>query len=759
MANYNDKYFFEFATLKTADEAELYYRVVFSKLESVATTHDLVELTPSNAPFILSYKASEPHVFAPLRTSSAEINILYPYNAAENVPEPIEFFTDSDYLTWQVRLYKITDSGLTSTLSWTGFLVESDLQQDWQDAYYYRLTATDNIGVLKDVSYTSTDEYKMPDYIPMEGVSIKDFIIELVNLSGNPLNYKFGCTYKYDATEYTLVDMFTSRYSAIDWESKKPLKCYDLLIELLTGIGCIMYQDNSDGKWCIVSVHEISTRTNNLVPYVEYDSEKAYVGTGNLEFDSSINTGEDDLVWRDKNQVVTLNKSYTSVEITHKYKPKNLLKNYSFQQSLNDAPPDEWEIQGTFPVNVTNEAYLYTGNVYDTNFLVNDNSEDNTGAVDISNYLHQDISYVDTPLENITFGDSAGFYVEFTSYIRDSSWNGTGGLEGFNFQIVNNLSGGQLRFDYSNSTNINNGGAWVGAGGGRIPVWSIKSAGLLRTKCLTAFTDLNDYTSLRFLKYRYTVGGVNQFYTVDHAYFCIIPAQIAGYGSALESFSYSATKGYRNFGTLSNNRRLNLKSNFGNLFDIIGLGDAAWYINEGSIGVKVGSPEYLTGEKFLWQNTYDTGELNNNYLGSLVCFNLLNHVNMPQRVITGNVYGDDISYLKLFDVQGALSKSTNVAISDAYYLNAVNQGATVEASNCGSNVLNEFNVVNAKFLMHEAKFDLRNSTTNVKIIEDVAERSFVGYGGYGDIKFSSSVLPSSTGSNSGNQDRPEGEAP
>jgi len=187
---YNQKYFFEFDTLKTANKVTKYYRVVFSKLEDIAYTYDLIELQAANSPFVLTYRSPEDNAFSPIKTSSAEINILYPYDSATGTPEPNEFFDASDEITWLVQLYEYTSNGAVSALKWQGYLLDSDVQYEWQDAYYYRMTATDNLSVLKDIKYSATDTFRCPDYAPLDGVSVKDFVIELVNNTNNLLNLR-----------------------------------------------------------------------------------------------------------------------------------------------------------------------------------------------------------------------------------------------------------------------------------------------------------------------------------------------------------------------------------------------------------------------------------------------------------------------------------------------------------------------------------------------------------------------------------------
>ena len=153
---YNYKYKLEWVGLKNADASDFYYRLKFYKKENIEREYDVISLVPSNLPFSLSYRSKSDYVFEPFRTSAAEINIFFD----ENSPiQPEVFFDNTDNTTWKVVLELV--EGVTETSLWSGFILNSDIQYDWQDQYFLRLTATDFLGVLKEYKYSEYEEFSM----------------------------------------------------------------------------------------------------------------------------------------------------------------------------------------------------------------------------------------------------------------------------------------------------------------------------------------------------------------------------------------------------------------------------------------------------------------------------------------------------------------------------------------------------------------------------------------------------------------------
>ena len=735
---YNDKYFFEFDTLKTANKVTKYYRVVFSKLEDIAVTYDLVQLTPSNSPFVLSYRSPEDNAFSPIKTSSAEINILYPYDANTNVPEPEMFFDASDEVTWLIKLYEITSNGAVTALKWQGYLLDSDVQYEWQDAYYYRMTATDNLSVLKDIKYSDPDEFRCPDYAPLDGVSVKDFIIELVNNTGSLLNYKFAWTLYNDGNATVLEQLFTSKYSAIDWSKLSPYDCYKVLNDLLVALGCIIYQDNNDATWTVLNVAEIGTRPNNEVPYDMYDSDGVYISSGDIFLNSSINTGSTDLVWRDKNQIVSLKKPLGSVDFIHPYVMKNLLKNYSFQEDLIHTG---WTDNGTFNSQTFGDAFNIMGITYDKNALTINSSESSLGPVDIANYFYQNIDLSDTEVVAINTSEFWSAYLDYENFLYYSTI--TGGVQAYNFQVTFNRTAplNDVFYDLSDPISIGVNGVWTTFAEGRIPVFGTENAALTKVNLYTKYTKLYNEPntiSLRYLKYRTDTGSGGS-YAIDSVRFCITPIPY----KLMTEIKFKAYKNLKY-------QRKEIKTIYTG-----GYYGFDWYVLEGGLGLKdINNKLYCNN---LWDRHFEShDESSQNYLQAIVARSILSFYRGASRKFVGNVWGEEISYPKYFGIQGAINREANIDILDAFNTRLDNDAADIENVYCGSNYLAEFNVVNAKFLMVEATFDYQQSTTAVNLHEDLTSTTEAGFeaGFAGFTTTPSGILPGSFGSSTQGQEIP-----
>ncbi len=746
---YNQKYFFEFDTLKTANKVTKYYRVVFSKLEDIAYTYDLIELQAANSPFVLTYRSPEDNAFSPIKTSSAEINILYPYDSATGTPEPDEFLNNTTDTLWLVQLYELTSNGAVSALKWQGYLI-NDVQYEWQDAYYYRLVATDNLAVLKDVKYSDDTEFKMTDYIPTDGISVKDFIIKVVNKTGNTLNYKFAWELYNDSNPITLDVLYTSLYTLIDWKTFQPKNIYPVLEDILRTLGCIIYQDNNDATWTILNVPEIGTRTDNEVPYTEYDNTGAFVDTGFISLNSSINKGENDLVWRDKNQIVSFLKPIGNYDIEIPYIQKNLFRNYSFQVDTGGSPtPTGWDITGTFNITSGPDGSAnYFGYAYDDYYLSADSSESTASPLDVANYFSQEI-----PLDNsvITNGGTAAnqflIFLDFKTFNRKSDPTASG--EGFNFRIATRLNSPINTCFYDTeeyAVNRENGGQWIygaASGLGRTAVIASTDSPYQRISILTKGINIqNNGNPLRvdFLKFRYD------------------PLTSSGESYYLDEMKISIThNSYRyldslKFGCYFNRRftTINKKSIFTG-----GFNNFDWYVFEGCLGLKENTYNTLYCNN-LWDRHWEVhDESTENYLDTIVSKSVLSFYRNISRKFTGNVWGEQISYPKYFEIEGAINKNAPFEVASTFEARVNADSGVTESVLCGSNYLTEYYEVNAKFLMVEASFDYQQSTTNVNLHEDLTQKSETGFtGGFGGLQFGQGTFPGSFGSSTNAEQAP-----
>ena len=256
---YNHLYNLDFKGLDQQG-TNLYYLVKFEKQEATARTPDIINLIAAqDAPFVLNYKASKDNIYAPIRSSYADIKCFIPTNSTV---QPSDFFFDTNEYTWKVSLYET--NGTTETLKWRGFLLPDVIQYEWQEQYYLQLTATDNLAVLKDVKYYREDYYGLYDDTSVDaGINLSNFVCRLLKKTGSDLDVAFFTQFKIDNVLVNTVNLKLSEYSAVNWSTFEPKDCYFLLTSLMESLGCMLYQSNKDATWYVIGVNDVAV--NDLV--------------------------------------------------------------------------------------------------------------------------------------------------------------------------------------------------------------------------------------------------------------------------------------------------------------------------------------------------------------------------------------------------------------------------------------------------------------------------------------------------------------
>ena len=279
---YNHIYNLQFKGLDQVG-TNYFYKVKFEKQEATSIVYDVIELIPAqDSPFVLNYKASKDNIFAPIRSSYADIKCFIPYDS--NV-QPSDFFFDSNEYTWKISFYE--SDGTTEVLKWRGFLLPDVIQYEWQEQYFLQLTATDNLAVLKDVKYTREDYYGLYDDTDVDtGITISDFVCRLLKKTGSELNVAFFTQFKIDSTLVNTVNLKLSEYSAVNWSTFEPKDCYYLLTSLMESLGCMLYQSNSDATWYVIGVNDVAV--NDLI----INGDFALSGTAPYVFEYWETTGD-----------------------------------------------------------------------------------------------------------------------------------------------------------------------------------------------------------------------------------------------------------------------------------------------------------------------------------------------------------------------------------------------------------------------------------------------------------------------------------
>jgi hypothetical protein len=787
---YNYKYKLEWTGLKNANASEYYYRLEFYKKEAEEIVYDVITLTASNKPFTLNYKAKSDYVFEPFRASSAEINLFF---NTDSIVQPEDFYSDTDNTSWKVILKLV--EGATETSLWSGYVLNSDIQYDWQDQYYLRLTASDFLGVLKEYKYSDTEVFSLPQtYNFYDGISIKDFVIRCLSLIKLNNDVKFAFQFKEftdpsnDFREKNETSMFLNEYAAIDWSNKYPYDIEKLLGDLMTSLGCILYLDNRDNAWTILSINEVATNESNTVPYRKYNSVGSYISSGDYDIKNNIARGTE-VIFSDANQVVNLRPRLDEVQMMYDYKPKNLLPNYGFFQGENGEVPTDWELAPT----VSNvDYYVETNkpNPYDAKNLGSISTDEIQAGLVWDKYLsltvHMDkfdacLGY-DTPNPKY-FKDKLTFNVKFDYQINKPQNTAE---YGFNSSLyVYRPEWGDYaapwfdghwiaQTDYDRTKAY----ATIGSGPVRFAAWSglnneWKSFQLVTQSTFNTgviSTGIPENWFYRFTRMEFWLRTLHLDpgtpktdidWKVDNMQVQVVPVQNAN----LEKYGYAALQNIDNNSTQLPYQRKTKKIE--SMFNT-GFSDAnsAIYYEDVIFTKVVRSSSPYFGENSICSSNswlrpweYVTGEGGNiNYLQSLIAASILSFYRAPARTFTGNVYAEQApatgvnpyAFPVYTGIEGIFDKSYIQKTINVFTAQVTLDGGIYESLECLTVRLENIIQKSAFFLMTEASFDYFTNKTNGKLEEDLSSRDEDFTVGLAPFKFSNSPILGAPGSSESN---------
>jgi hypothetical protein len=455
---YNHIYNLQFKGLDQVG-TNLYYQVKFEKLEATARTPTPIELVPAqDSPFVLNYKANKDNIFAPIRSSYADIKCFIPVNSTA---QPSDFFFDTDEYTWKISLYET--NGVTEDLKWQGFLLPDVIQYEWQEQYFLQLTATDNLAVLKDVKYTREDYYALYDDTNVDvGISISDFVCKLLKKTGSNLNVAFYSQFILNGTLVNTVNLKLSEYSSVNWNTFEPKDCYFLLTSLMESLGCMLYQSNKDATWYVVAINDVAV--NDLVVDGGFEIDGALpplyeywdiIGDVTNSATGGLNGSQCPKIFGDNTSNVYQELSFTGGDYIVGFWAKNFDAG-AIPKAVVRIEIDGVEefSQGTTDDWVYYEFAYFTASIgtFDINFF--NNNDDSTG------YLLIDNVSVNKKLQNGLIYDINGTYLngytfDFYSSIGNSGnviWSDVNQLVSLNKRLTNV----QFKYPYYERNLINN---------------------------------------------------------------------------------------------------------------------------------------------------------------------------------------------------------------------------------------------------------------------------------------------------------------
>jgi hypothetical protein len=410
---YNDKYIMEW-TGNAQVGTSFSYKLIIAELEDIPIVHDLIELKPAGSkgpsPFTLNYRAEEEFAFSPLRTSDATINFLLTEEDEGDGVSP-EAFYDLSANKFLVKFYQHDSDGPSDTLKWSGFLITDLLTYEWQERYYLQLRAIDNLGSLKYIKYSRTDMFEMfnDQELFTTGTTIIKLLSFILSRTGLSLNINVGCNWKYD----DLVDGGTfvpvavplyfdticyHQYAGIDFEKYEPLYLHQILTGLIRSLGCILYQSNDSGTWNIINMNEIGNGSGS-VDVRRYDPAGDFLVDTAIDFEASINTGSDELVWALRDQLISINQGIGSIEFKNKTQHLNLLNNYGFFKDEVAGVIPDWNDNPLMLLSTASD----TGRPFGNRTMRIDRNETH-GTLPITEFTNNFTEFTDTCLSMDRFG-------------------------------------------------------------------------------------------------------------------------------------------------------------------------------------------------------------------------------------------------------------------------------------------------------------------------------------------------------------------
>jgi hypothetical protein len=267
---YARKYFLEFLNRQnvvcTVWILEKDYQGAFYSLEGAENS------------FVLDYKSGDNNATTGIRGSVATIQF---YN---NGGTPLSSFVSNNDDHFKVEFYYNT------VLFWSGFLVQDDSMEPMvrPARYIVSLSATDNIGLLKDTPFGWIN----PD-LRQHLYVVGDIIKFCLNKTGLNLNLNIFCNVFEERMNDRSVNPNNEPFSQCRISAKTFLKdestfedCYSVLNKILSAWNCTLFQ--TEGEWQIVRWHEMKD-FRNVVPGSRYDYN--YVAIGPTTTQSYVTVG------------------------------------------------------------------------------------------------------------------------------------------------------------------------------------------------------------------------------------------------------------------------------------------------------------------------------------------------------------------------------------------------------------------------------------------------------------------------------------
>jgi hypothetical protein len=441
----------------------------------------------------------------------------------------------------------------------------------------------------------------------------------------------------------------------------------------------VAFFNYSANGWLFVD--NVSVRTQVSIGK-KYDYQGTFEGNYDLSLYSKI--GQDqDIIWSDKNQLVSLNKRLTGVKFTYPYYERNLVSNFGFFKDYPDSPtiPTDWYRQGAY--SIANSVSPNTP--FDDRIL---------GIVEQSPFISPRVlnEYVYTQM--LLSNGSSDFPDTFANKVECSVYFNNGHFKLDSIDLAFTKSG--TPSPASGTTQyLNYDGNWfpylsssIWNGNIRIPIIMEDKAQWMKFKCYSKFQQkttgaINYNWGTLIIRPQVCSLGVGEITYFDNFKVSIIP----------QKYQYTKNFVYNSTNVVNSSA---LTKPFSNILKIDNCqfhsGIAGGYqsqIIEDFIGYIPPEDVYIfSSDKWLrtWE-TYNAETNQGRTLEECVTRSILSFYQTTWQKFTGNVYGKAISFGQIFNI----------------------------------------NLASGLYFMHEASFDYVNNKTNITLHQSQTDETEVNF--------------------------------
>lgn len=421
-------------------------KVNISRTNALSDTPTITELIPAtDKPFIVSFD-NDKDKFKPIKAKQATITFLS--QTGVNATK----FSDGADDEWLVTA-TIEDTGF---VLFKGYLVMDDHQQAFLPVGTYNVTlsATDNLGTLKEIPLTDDSGNYIRDYKKKI-----DVIAQCLRKTNLQLDIIVRDTWMEETQTVfrTGLDFAYLEMKTFEKSNNEAISCYEAL-EIVFGYHLSIKQYN--GQWWIENIDE---KNSNEIYAFQFDYTGAYVADlPVVPFNKNIGKTKN-IKLINANGLVNYTRPNKFVKLTYEFKfPKEIILNYDFSRgNLTSLPmppviidgvtyyQNKYEIEGWTALEVPTSVIGGTPSASSTNNYIRKLYSDSNKTYEVERYV---VIEAHSPAK--------GFYIESSQFpiqkgdkfdiSVDVRWSDDGAFPGSGFFRISPM---QVRLRGDNGTN------------------------------------------------------------------------------------------------------------------------------------------------------------------------------------------------------------------------------------------------------------------------------------------------------------------